>query len=197
MNLPLILSLVVVSLVAGGLITKIGYYTPFMIASSIIMAIGAGLICTFKPDTGHEKWIGYQVVYGVGVGLGMQQILIAVQAALPLEDVPIGTAIMMFSQTLGGALFISVGQNVFTNQLIKNLVKNVPDLNPGLVISTGATELQHIISSEFLPRVLSAYNTAIVQCFYVSVAMAAFSLLGSVFVEWKSVKGKKIEMAAA
>jgi len=82
-------------------------------------------------------------------------------------------------------------------KLITNLVRTVPDLNPGLVISTGATELRNIISQESLPRVLSAYNTAIVQCFYVSVAMAAVSLVGSACVEWKSVKGKKIEMAAA
>ena len=47
---------------AGGLtVTAIGYYTPFVIASSVFMAIGAGLLSTFETNTGAGKWIGYQV----------------------------------------------------------------------------------------------------------------------------------------
>lgn len=197
MNLPSILGLVLVSIIAGGIITAIGYYTPFMLLSSVCMSIGAGLLATFEVDTNSPKWIGYQFLYGAGVGLGMQQTLIAVQTTLPAADIPIGTAIMMFSQTLGGALFISVGQNVFTNQLIKNLSKVVPDLDAGLVLVTGATELKNVIPRQFLPGVLSAYNETLVQTFYVSVAAAVCSIFGAAFVEWKSMKGKKIEMMAA
>ncbi|OCL13154.1 MFS general substrate transporter [Glonium stellatum] len=197
MNLPMIMGVVVLSLSSGISVTLLGYYTPFMYASSIFMAIGGGLLTTFATNTGHSKWIGYQFIYGAGVGLGMQQTLMVVQTVLPDADVPIGTAIMMFSQTLGGALFISVAQNVFTNQLIKNLSKAVPNLDPGLVLRTGATELKHAIPSQFLDGVLNAYNKTLTETFYVSVALAAMSLGGAVFVEWKSMKGKKITMAAA
>lgn len=109
MNIPMVLSLVVSSIIAGGLITATGYYTPFMIASSILMSIGAGLITTFERDTGHAKWIGYQTLYGLGVGLGMQQAGMAAQTVLSKQDIPTGTALMFFAQSLGGALFISVG----------------------------------------------------------------------------------------
>ncbi|KAF2134247.1 MFS general substrate transporter [Dothidotthia symphoricarpi CBS 119687] len=197
MNLPSILGLVIISIIAGGLVTTFGYYTPFMIAGSVLMSIGTGLICTFAVDTGSPKWIGYQFIFGAGVGLGMQQTLIAVQTALPAEDIPIGTAIMMFTQMLGGALFISVGQNVFTNQLIKNLARVVPDLDASIVLTTGATELKHVVPAEYLSGVLSAYNSSLVQTFYVSVAAAVVSIFGAVFVEWKSMKGKKVEMMAA
>ncbi|KAF2098513.1 MFS general substrate transporter [Rhizodiscina lignyota] len=196
MSLPMILGLVVVSLIAGGTVTLLGYYTPFMLASSVLMAIGAGLLSTFKPDTGHAKWIGYQFIFGAGVGCGMQQTLIAIQTALPLADVPVGTAVMMMAQTLGGALFISVGQNVFANQLIKNLATQIPNFPgiTGIVQSTGATELNGAITKQFpqyLSRVLLAYNDAVAQTFYVSVAMSALSIFGAVMVEWKSVKGDK------
>jgi hypothetical protein len=197
MNLPLIMGLVVLSLVAGISVTLLGYYTPFMYTSSVLMSIGGGLLTTFATNTGHAKWISYQFIYGAGVGLGMQQTLMVVQTVLPDADVPIGTAIMMFSQLLGGALFISVGQNVFTNQLIKNLSNAVPDLDPGLVLRTGATELKHAIPSQYLTGVLSAYNKTLTQTFDVSVAVAVMSIFGAVFVEWKSMKGKKIGMAAA
>ncbi|KAF2684726.1 MFS general substrate transporter [Lentithecium fluviatile CBS 122367] len=197
MNLPAILGLVLISIICGGLVTYIGYYTPFMLISSVVMTIGAGLLSTFEVDTNSPKWIGYQFIFGAGVGFGMQQPLIAVQTALPKHDVAIGTAIIMFSQTLGGALFISVGQNVFTNQLIKNLATVVPDLDPSIVLRTGATELKNAIEHKFLQGVLIAYNQTLSQTFYVSVATGALSIVGAAFVQWKSMKGKEIQMAAA
>ena len=65
----------------------LGYYTQFMFLSVILMSIGSGLLTTFHTNTGHSKWIGYQVFFGAGVGFGMQQTLIAVQAALPGPDI--------------------------------------------------------------------------------------------------------------
>jgi len=197
MNLPAILGLVIISMLAGGLVTALGYYTPFMLTSSVLMAIGAGLLSTLEVDSGSPKWIGYQFIFGAGVGFGMQQTLVAVQTVLPADDIPIGTAIMMFTQTLGGALFISVGQNVFTNQLIKNLASIVPDLDASIVLRTGATELKNAIDPEYLSGVLAAYNQTLTQTFYVSVACGTMSIIGAVFVEWKSMKGKQITMAAA
>jgi hypothetical protein len=197
MNLPVILGLVVISMLAGGLVTAVGYYTPFMLISAVLMAIGSGLLTTFEVDTGSPQWIGYQFIFGAGVGFGMQQTLVAVQTVLPAADVPIGTAIMMFSQTLGGALFISVAQNVFTNQLIKNLKTVVPDLDPAIVLVVGATELKKQIEERYLAGVLTAYNLALTQTFYVSVATATMSIVGAAFVQWTSMKGKKIEMAMA
>ncbi|KAL6709783.1 hypothetical protein ACN47E_001212 [Coniothyrium glycines] len=198
MNLPAILGLVIISMLAGVLVTYIGYYTPFMLLSSVLMAIGAGLLATLDVDSGHAKWIGYQFIFGAGVGFGMQQPLVAVQTALPTADIPIGTATMMFSQTLGGALFISVAQNVFTNQLIKNL--NAVLQNPELAFRAahvGATEIKNQVPVESIAKVLSAYNTTLSQTFYVSVATGALSIFGAAFVQWKSMKGKQIQMAAA
>lgn len=103
----------------------------------------------------------------------------------------------MFSQTLGGALFISVAQNVFTNSLIKNLKQVVPGLDPQLVLAVGATSLKQAIPEQFLPGVQSAYNDTLMNTFYVSTAMAAVSFFGAIAFEWKSVKGKKVEMAGA
>ena len=98
MSLPFILGMVVFSIFVGGAITAIGYYTPFMYLSAILMPIGAGLLSTLKPDSGHAEWIGYQAIFGFGTGAGFQQPLLAAQAVLPLADIPIGTAIMMFAQ---------------------------------------------------------------------------------------------------
>ncbi|KAL9580252.1 MAG: hypothetical protein Q9212_004606 [Teloschistes hypoglaucus] len=187
MVLPMILGLVLVSVMAGGAVTVLGYYTPFMIASSVFMAIGIGLISTWKQDTNHSRWIGYQVIYGIG----------AVQTVLPLADVPVGTTIIIFVQTLGGALFISVAQNIFNNRLISNLAVDVPSIDPSVILRVGATSLREAVDPAQLHAILHAYNDSLTQTYYISVALAALSIFGAAAMEWKSVKGKKIETVAA
>ncbi|KAF2765989.1 MFS general substrate transporter [Teratosphaeria nubilosa] len=196
-NIPMILSLVISSMIAGVAVTKLGYYTPFILTSSVLVSIGAGLLSTFKVNSDSGMWIGYQIVFGAGVGFGMQNTLVAVQAALPTKDIPIGTSIILFCQTLGGALFISVAQNVFTNRLLANVKSVVPGIDPELVVSAGATSLQSVIPKQFYSGVQVAYNEAVTSTFYVAVAMAALSIFGAACLEWKSIKGKKVEMAAA
>jgi hypothetical protein len=142
-------------------------------------------------------WIGYQAITGIGIGFGMQQPLIAVQTVLDISQVPIGTSVIIFVQTLGGALFVSVGQNVFSNKLVQGLAEFVPTLDPSIVLTTGATSIQQTIAKQYLPGVTLAYNNALTQAFLVACIMSALTLIGSATIEWKSVKGKKIEMGAA
>lgn len=195
MNLPMLLSVVIASIVSGAAVTTFGHYIPFIYLSVILSAVGAGLLSTFTVDTAHPKWIGCQALFGMGVGLGMQQPLIVAQTVLPAADVPIGTALLTFAQTFGGALFVSVAQNVFTNQLIKNL-GSLPDVDTAVLLKTGATELKSSVPPELLRSVLIAYNGAVTHTWYVAVALSSLSLIGVVFVEWKSVKGEDIETAA-
>ena len=196
-NLPMILGVVVMSIASGAGITLLGYFTPFIIFSSILMAIGAGLLSTFRVDTGSGQWIGYQIIAGCGVGLGIQTPVIAIQTVLRLEDVPVGTSLILFTQTLGGAIFVSVAQNIFTNKLISGIIARVPNIDPQFILATGATSLRTAVSSTDLPAVLLAYNAALDQVFYIAVAMATLSIVGALGMEWKSVKGKKVDAMAA
>lgn len=198
MNLPMLISCVVISVIAGATVTFWGYYTPFMLIGSVCIAVGFGLITTFQPDTPSPVWIGYQILAGAGVGFGFQQPLIAVQTVLEMEDVPTGTAVVVFLQTLGGALFVSVGQNIFTNKLVEYISTYVPEFgDPKQVLYLGATSVQTTVPPALLPGVTQAYNDALMQTFYVFTALGAASIFGAVWTEWKSVKGKKIEMVPA
>jgi len=195
-NLPLVLGVTVFSIISGVGITVFGQYAPVAIVGGVVFAIGTGLLTTFEIDTGSAKWIGYQVIAGAGVGLQMQIPLIAAQTVLKMEDVPTGTAIMVFTQSLGGALFISVGQNVFNNELIKGLAENIPGLDTTNILHMGATTVKAMFEESVLPLVLSAYNEALVKTYYAALAMAILGTFAACGVEWVSVKGKKIEMAA-
>ena len=196
-NLPLILGQVIMVVASGVLTTKFGYYTPFIYGSVVLMSIGAGLLTTLTPDSGAAKWIGYQLLFGFGTGLGFQQPVIAAQTVLKLDDIPIGTATLLFIQLLGGALFVSVGSNIFTNKLISNLAVAVPNLSPEVIVSAGATSLKKVVPTQDLPAVLLAYNAALTKTFQIALVLGCLSGLGAAFIEWRSVKGKKIEMGAA
>jgi len=193
--LPLILSNVAASIVAGGLITVLGYYTPFIIFGSVTLAIGAGLVSTLNIDTSFSKWFGYQLLTGIGAGMSIQVSLLAVQAVLDIEDVPIGTACIIFFQTLGGALFIAVAQTIFQNGVVRAAKELVPDIDPSIILAAGATQLRDVLTKigkqDELPEVLKVYMVGLRDAFRLSVALACAAVLAAVFVEWKSIKSEK------
>ncbi|KAJ7679255.1 major facilitator superfamily domain-containing protein [Mycena polygramma] len=187
-NLPMILSLVIAMIVSGGATTAIGYYTPFMYLSTICMAVGSGLLTTFQVNTGHAKWIGYQVLVGIGCGAGMNQPVMAAQAVLDLKDVPTGTALIMFLQSIGGSVFVSIAQNVFENKLVSGIRSDVPSIDPSIVLRAGATSLKDAVPPAVVGAVLFVYNRALVSAFYVATATACLSVVGTLAIEWKNVK---------
>ncbi|KAJ5579716.1 MFS toxin efflux pump (AflT) [Penicillium hispanicum] len=190
--LPLMLATVVSSVLVGGMVTVAGYYTPFLIVSTAIAAIGTGLITMFDVDIPSGKWIGYQIVVGAGVGAGFQIPMTAVQTVLKLEDIPVGTAALMFFQSLGGALFLAVGQSVFQNGLIDGIRKDAPTVNPKAIIGAGATEMRHVLGSlgqlDQLDAVIKAYMKGLRDVYRVSLALMVAMFVASCFLEWKSVK---------
>ena len=196
-NLGLLLAQVIGTILSGILTTTFGYYVPFMLVSPVLMAVGAGLLTTWNVDTPISQWIGYQIILGIGSGLGFQQPLIAAQTVLPIKDVPTGTSIVLFVQILGGALFISVAQNIFSNKLVEG-VTQIPGVDPAMVIQTGATQLKDLFHDpSVVNQVLVAYNAALVKVYQIALIMGCLAILGAFGMEWKSVKGKKIEPAAA
>lgn len=196
-NIPVLIAVVIGTLLSGGLITKIGYYTPFMLASSVLTSIGAGLLTTFELDTGSSKWIGYQVICGFGIGLGLQLPLVAIQTVLDMSEIPSATALIIFMQLFGAAVFVSVGESVLTNKLVSYIGQVVPGVDAVAVASTGATNLQNVIPPEYLHGVIEVYNHALTQVFEIVLVMACLTIIGSLAMEWNSVKGKQVEMSAA
>lgn len=194
-NLPSILSLVIGSISSGIIVSKIGYYVPMMYLSVIVSSIGAGLITTFRVNTGHAAWIGFQVLWGFGYGLGFQQPNLAAQAVMAKKDAPTGISFVFFGQTIGGAIFTAVAQNVFTNKLVEG-VAPLGSIDPQKIVRTGATDLRGILPADKLGDVLLVYNKALVDCFYVGVALSCLAIFGAVFIEWKNIKKDKKKPAS-
>jgi hypothetical protein len=109
---------------------------------------------------------------------------------------PSGNAIAIFFNSLGGAVAISIAQNIFSNTLVKELPRYVPGLDPQAVIAAGATNLAKVVPNDLLQSALEAYNKALTTAFLLPVAVGVLSFLSSLLFEWKSVKGQNL-MAGA
>jgi len=190
-TLPFVLAIVAASIVAGGFVSQVGYYSPFVIASACIMSIGAGLLTTWKVNSSKSQWIGYQFLVGFGIGLGMQQNSLAAQVVLKQEDVSIGVALGIVSQNLGAAIFLCVAQNIFISELVKQLSAVLPFATAERLAGVGATNLRQFVPANLLPDVLIGYNKAVVTTFYVGVGIASFSIVPALAFEWRSVRERK------
>lgn len=196
-TIPYLASIILSSIVAGAGITVLGYYKPFMIFGSSIFAVGAGMLYTLKVNSSAGKWIGYQLLSGFGAGSGVQIPFIAVQVVLNNKDMATGNALAIFFNSLGGAISISVAQNIFSNGLSANLPKYAPEVSAAGVINAGATHLREYVKPEYLAGVLKAYMAALSHAYVIPIAVGIIATICACFVEWKSVKGKTIIAAAA
>ncbi|MCJ1431003.1 hypothetical protein MMC27_000353 [Xylographa pallens] len=181
--------------IAGILVSRIGYYTPFALFGSVLTTIGTGLYSTFTPSTSTANWIGYQILTGAGRGMAIQQPITATQANLPATQANIGSALVLFFQYLGATLFITFGQTVFISRLGPSLSTFAPSVNASDVMSIGATELRQAFSGAELDEVILAYNQALTQTFYLATAGGAVAFLTSWGLGWKSVKKSKPPVA--
>ncbi|KAK2750065.1 hypothetical protein FQN57_004557 [Myotisia sp. PD_48] len=188
-TLAFLLSQVVATIFSGVAVKKFGYYVPLMWLSAIFSSVGSGLMTTFGAETPSREWIGYQIIFGLGIGFGMQQAVVAVQTVLPKKHVAIGSSLVMFFQLLGGSIFVSVAQSVFTNKLFMEITKINPELPVESIIGEGATQLRKMVDIVDLPDLLIAYNDALILSFRIGLAMACLLVVGVIGMEWRTVKG--------
>jgi hypothetical protein len=118
--------------------------------------------------------------------MGIQLPIITVQAVLPPADIPVGTAIMTFCQTFGGAIFVSVSQTVFTNRLRSGILALVPGIRPSIVNEIGATNLSSVIPSEYMDGAREVYNSALVSAWYLATGLFGVSVVGAFGIPWKA-----------
>ncbi len=94
-NIPLIALFSISTFASGKAISKTGIAAPFLLASSVVVTISAGLLYTLDIGTSTGKWVGYQMLAGFGYGMGLQIPLIIAQAfAAPTDIAPV-TAIII------------------------------------------------------------------------------------------------------
>jgi len=100
-------------------------------------------------------------------------------------------ALVMFSQTFAGALFLSFADTIFTNSLTTLIPQYAPDVDPQVIINSGATGFRSIVSRADLPGILVAYAKSVDRVFYMTAGMSVGCFVFAFGMGWKDIRAKK------
>lgn len=191
MMLPIINAGTLGALVHGAGTSTFGSHAPFMIFASTIMPLAAGLIITFKIDTSYTQLILYTAFSGLAYGISFSGPQNAVQTVLPAEDISLDLSIMLFAQSFGPALTVVIAQVIFTNKLSANLNDILPGLSRVSIDGIGLTEIVESVPPGKSREVLIGFDQNLIQTWYLVVRLVCTTMVGSLLMEWRSVKSKR------
>ncbi|MDR1768005.1 MAG: MFS transporter [Propionibacteriaceae bacterium] len=121
MTLPMMAGVMVSSLFVGRLVSRLGVWKPFVLAGAAILGVGFLLLAT-TTETSSLWLLGiYMTIAGLGVGMTMQNLVLAVQNSISMRDVGAASATVTFFRNLGGAVGIQVLGVVFSNQIASRI----------------------------------------------------------------------------
>ncbi|KAI4716185.1 MFS general substrate transporter [Aureobasidium sp. EXF-10727] len=191
MYLPLSLSDVASALMVGILLPYVGLTNPFILAGTILLAVGSGLLSTLSTSSGSQYWIPYQILPGMGAGISLWMPYVAIQTVLKPEDIPVATALLQFFQSFGAALFLALAQAVFSSIFYAALKsQNIVGLDLAAIIHAAPADFRALVPKENLAQVLNAYNQGVTSTFYLGAGLAAAACFSSFGIQWKSFKPK-------
>ncbi|WQF80414.1 Putative major facilitator superfamily, MFS transporter superfamily [Colletotrichum destructivum] len=188
--LPSIVSNSLGTFCAGWISSKTGHYVPLMWIGAPVLATGGGLYQLIRASSPMGQWIGFQILSGLGYGICSQMPILAVQVVLSKSDVPTGLVMIMFFQMLGGALAPSVGQNLFTDGLLRNLSR-VQGVDGAAVVAAGGVGFRDMVPPERLDAVINAFNSALRNVFWVALAAPVLAWIVSWAMEWRKLPDSK------
>ncbi|KZP21415.1 transporter [Athelia psychrophila] len=194
--LPFLLGNVVSIIGSGQVVGRFGRYWPFLVSGPVFLALGSGLLYTLTPHTSSATVVGFQILCGVGVGLGMQNSLMAIQ--VEFNDTPklIGqsSSVASFGQFFGGTIGLGVAEPVFSSLLTQNLLKYAPDA-PAMIVKESPVNIYTDIPAELIPGVVLAYCDSLKVVFIIGVPIAILGLISSLFIKNIKIEKTKIKKA--
>ena len=189
-NLPLIITVVLTTITSGSLISVTGHYISWLYVAGIMSTLGAGLIYTLDITSPSGHWIGYQIVVGIGFGAGIQLPIIVGQALSEPADITTSTALMLFAQTIGGALFVGAAEAAYANTLLSTLQTTAPSVTPQSVIDIGATLIRTSFPADVVQGIIQAEMDGVHVVFALAIAGAGIGMLFVAGAKWVNLKGK-------
>ena len=123
---PLMGGLLVTSILSGAVITRTGRYRRFPIAGTALMTVAVVLLA--QLGVGSPTWIAsaYMVLLGLGLGMVMQVLVLAVQNAVDYRFLGVATAGSTLFRQVGGSIGVAAFGAIFTNRLGDELAARLP-----------------------------------------------------------------------
>jgi len=125
--LPLMAGLMTTSIASGRIISRTGRYRWWPICGMAVCSVGAFLLSTMQPDTHIVVISVYSLIFGVGIGMVMQTLILAVQNSVEFTDMGVATSSVTFFRQMGGSFGVAVFGAVLTSTIARELPALLPD----------------------------------------------------------------------
>ncbi|WP_118180264.1 MDR family MFS transporter [Paraburkholderia phosphatilytica] len=179
--LPMMGGVLLMSIVAGRLISRIGKYRMFPIAGTLLVAIGMVLLSTLKLDTPLTTLNIYMGLLGCGLGMVMQVLILAVQNTVEHRHMGVATSGATLFRSIGGSIGVATFGAVFSNGLASRLQQLVP-AGAELPHATGPAtihQLPDVLRADYLQAFAGSLHTV----FIVAACIVALAFVLSLFLK--------------
>jgi EmrB/QacA subfamily drug resistance transporter len=188
--LPLMAGLLSASIISGRVISRIGRYKPFPIAGCAVTTLGMFLLSRLEVET--PPWLAsvFMLVVGVGIGLTMQVLVLAVQNCAPPRDIGVATSAATFFRSMGGSLGVALFGAIFAARLADELAQFPAEIaarfTGGLNISPDEV---HSLPPAAQQDFLHAFVAALSPVFLVGAVLTAVAFMLSWFLKEVPLRG--------
>jgi EmrB/QacA subfamily drug resistance transporter len=117
MTIPLIMGLFLASMVSGRIITRTGRWKGWLVAGGLLVTAGAATLGVVRADTPYAEVAVYMALLGMGVGMMMQNLVLAVQNQVGAADLGAASSLVTFFRSLGGAVGVAALGAVLGNRV--------------------------------------------------------------------------------
>lgn len=187
LTIPMVVGVFVASTLSGQIISRTGRYKGFMVAGATVLTAGLVLMGTIHYDTSFALVALYMVILGTGVGMLMQNLVLAVQNTLDVREVGSGTSTVAFFRTLGGAIGVSALGAVLANRVGDLIVSGLTGIgiDAAALGAGGTSALPNLATLPEPVRVVveQAFGDAIADLFLVAAPVALVSLVAVLFLK--------------
>lgn len=173
LTLPLVGGLIAASTVSGQLISRYGRWKPYLVAGTMLTTAGLALLGTVDHTTTIPLVEVYLAVLGVGVGLSMQNIVLAAQNTVSATDLGAASSLVAFVRSLGGTIGVTVLGLVLSSR-VSTL------LGTAAGTSVGAGDLAQLDAAT-ATAVRAAYGDAVGLVFGIAAAASVLALAAVAF----------------
>ncbi|WDZ87426.1 MDR family MFS transporter [Micromonospora cathayae] len=185
MTLPMILGLLVSSTVTGRVITRTGRWKRYLVAGSALLTVGFALMGTLRYDTNFWLLSTYMAIVGVGLGMTMQNLVLAVQNTVGAHELGAASSVVAFFRSLGGAVGVSVLGAVLGHRVKDYLADGLTRLGvPASGTADGGTLPDvHTLPGPIRTVVESAYGHGAGDIFLAAAPFALIALIAVSFIK--------------
>ncbi|MFJ7491737.1 MFS transporter [Streptomyces sp. NPDC097727] len=191
--LPMVLGLLLTSTVSGQIVSRTGRWKVFPIAGTGITAIGLQLLHRLTETSSTLEMSIYFFVFGAGLGLVMQVLVLVVQNAVTYEDLGVATSGATFFRSIGASFGVAVFGTIFTNRLTDKLAAALAgrSLPPGVSAGGLAADPRAIgrLPPVLRPSVLHAYSTSITDVFVYAAPVVLVAFVFAWFLKEDKLRG--------